>query len=35
LKQCMEDAATQYGIYAPVEIGLITHRWDQEVKIKL
>ena len=35
LKQCMEDAASHYGIYAPVDIKLITHRWDQEVSIKL
>jgi hypothetical protein len=31
----MESAASQYGIHAPVEASLITHRWDKEVKILL
>lgn len=35
LKDLMESAASQYGIHAPVEASLITHRWDKEVKILL
>ena len=35
LKALMEQAASEYGIHAPVEISLITHRWDKETKICL
>ena len=35
LKLLMEQAAYEYGLTAPVEIDLVTHRWDKESKIKL
>lgn len=35
LVSLMEQAASYYGIHAPVEANLITHRWDKETKIKL
>lgn len=35
LKSLMEQAASEYGIHAPVEINLITHRWDRELKVSL
>lgn len=35
LKDLMEAAASTYGIKAPVEVNLITHRWDKELKIAL
>lgn len=35
LKDLMESAASVYGIKAPVEVNLITHRWDKELKIAL
>lgn len=35
LKALMEQAATEHGVYAPVEIKLITQRWDKEVRIVL
>jgi DNA polymerase-1 len=35
LTNLMESAASYYGIIAPVEASLMTHRWDKEVKILL
>lgn len=35
LKSLMEQAASDYGIHAPVDVALITTRWDKEVKVKL
>lgn len=35
LKDLMESAASHYGVKAPVEVNLITDRWDKELKIKL
>lgn len=35
LKEQMELAASRYGILAPVEISLITTRWDKETRIAL
>ena len=35
LTDLMASAASYYGIIAPVEAGLITTRWDKEVKILL
>jgi len=35
LKDLMESAASHYGVKAPVEVNLITNRWDKELKIHL
>lgn len=35
LKSLMEQAAAGYGIHAPAEVALVTHRWDRELKVSL
>jgi DNA polymerase I-like protein with 3'-5' exonuclease and polymerase domains len=35
IKGLMEQAASELGVYAPVDMTLIKHRWDQETKIIL
>jgi DNA polymerase-1 len=35
LKSLMEQAAADYGLNAPVEVSIVTHRWDKEVSISL